>query len=37
MLFRSVKPTLDPLVRANYNDRYSAAVGYLTITGKSGA
>ena len=28
-----VKPVLDPLVRANYNDRYSAAVGYLTITG----
>lgn len=28
-----VKPTLDPLVRANYNDRFSAAVGYLTITG----
>ncbi|HWT20364.1 MAG TPA: alkaline phosphatase PhoX, partial [Variovorax sp.] len=25
-----VQPTLDPLVRANYNDRYSAAVGYLT-------
>lgn len=25
-----VKPTLDPLVRANYNDRYSSAVGYLT-------
>ncbi|HJV61984.1 MAG TPA: alkaline phosphatase PhoX [Albitalea sp.] len=25
-----VEPTLDPLVRANYNDRYSAAVGYLT-------
>ncbi len=29
-----VKPTLDPLVRANYNDRYSAAVGYLTIAGR---
>lgn len=26
-----VKPTLDPLVRANYNDRNSAAVGYLTL------
>ena len=26
-----VKPTLDPLVRANYNNRYSAAVGYLTL------
>ncbi|MGE0311766.1 MAG: PhoX family phosphatase [Lautropia sp.] len=25
-----VKPTLDPLVRANYRDRYGAAVGYLT-------
>lgn len=29
-----VKPTLDPLVRANYRDRYGAAVGYLTA--KSG-
>jgi len=28
-----VKPTLDPLVRANYNDRFGAAVGYLTATG----
>jgi hypothetical protein len=28
-----VKPTLDPLVRANYNDRYSSAVGYVTIEG----
>ena len=26
-----VKPVLDPLVRANYNDRFSAAVGYLTM------
>jgi len=25
-----VQATLDPLVRKNYNDRYSAAVGYLT-------
>jgi hypothetical protein len=25
-----VQPTLDPLVRANYNNRYGAAVGYLT-------
>jgi len=25
-----VKPVLDPLVRANYNDRFGAAVGYLT-------
>lgn len=31
-----VKPTLDPLVRANYNDRFSAAVGYLTIEGLAG-
>lgn len=29
-----VKPTLDPLVRANYSDRFSAAVGYLTLTSK---
>ncbi|WP_022978744.1 PhoX family phosphatase [Ideonella sp. B508-1] len=27
-----VKPTLDPLVRANYDDRFGAAVGYLTAT-----
>ena len=27
-----VKPTLDPLIRANYKDRYGAAVGYLTAT-----
>ena len=26
----TVKPTLDPLVRANYKDRFGAAVGYLT-------
>jgi hypothetical protein len=25
-----VKPTLDPLVRANYKDKFGAAVGYLT-------
>jgi secreted PhoX family phosphatase len=25
-----VKPTLDPLVRANYEDKFGAAVGYLT-------
>ena len=31
-----VKPILDPLVRANYNDRYSAAVGYVTIEGLTG-
>ncbi|MEK8047250.1 PhoX family protein [Ideonella margarita] len=28
-----VKPTLDPLVRANYADRFASAVGYLTTTG----
>ncbi|MGE4376569.1 MAG: PhoX family phosphatase [Burkholderiaceae bacterium] len=27
-----VKSTLDPLIRANYKDRYGAAVGYLTAT-----
>lgn len=27
-----VKGTLDPIVRKNYNDRFSAAVGYLTAT-----
>jgi hypothetical protein len=29
-----VRPVLDPLVRANYNDRFSAAVGYLAIAGR---
>jgi len=29
-----VKSTLDPLIRANYNNRYSAAVGYLTLAGR---
>ena len=29
-----VKPILDPLIRANYNNRYSAAVGYLTAETK---
>ena len=29
-----VKATLDPLERANYNNRFSAAVGYLAITGR---
>ncbi|MDB5999170.1 MAG: alkaline phosphatase [Rhizobacter sp.] len=29
-LHAKVQATLDPLVRANYKDRYSAAVGYLT-------
>ena len=27
-----VKPTLDPLVRANFKDRFAAYVGYLTAT-----
>lgn len=31
-LHDKVKATLDPLVRQNYNNRYSAAVGYLTTT-----
>jgi secreted PhoX family phosphatase len=30
-----VKPTLDPLVRANYKDRFAAAVGYLTASASS--
>jgi len=29
-----VKPTLDPLVKANYQDRFGAHVGYLTATPK---
>ncbi len=29
-LHGKVEPTLDPLVRANYRDRFGAAVGYLT-------
>ncbi|WP_420225397.1 PhoX family protein [Pigmentiphaga litoralis] len=29
-LHDKVKPTLDPLVRANYKDRFGSAVGYLT-------
>ncbi|HJV53402.1 MAG TPA: alkaline phosphatase PhoX [Noviherbaspirillum sp.] len=29
-LHDKVKDTLDPLVKANYNDRFGAAVGYLT-------
>ncbi|GAA5166629.1 DUF839 domain-containing protein [Viridibacterium curvum] len=29
-IHNTVKATLDPLVRANYKDRYGAAVGYLT-------
>jgi len=30
-LHAKVQATLDPLVRANYKDRYGAAVGYLTL------
>lgn len=33
-LHNVVKTTLDPLIRANYNDRYGAAVGYLTASPK---
>ena len=29
-LHGKVQATLDPLIRANYRDRYGAAVGYLT-------
>jgi len=29
-LHGKVQATLDPLVRANYKDRFGAAVGYLT-------
>jgi hypothetical protein len=29
-LHAKVQATLDPLIRANYKDRYGAAVGYLT-------
>ncbi len=29
-----VEPTLDPLVRANYNDRKGASVGYIMVEGK---
>jgi hypothetical protein len=31
-LHAKVQATLDPLVRANYKDRFGAAVGYLTAT-----
>ena len=31
-LHDKVKTTLDPLIRQNYNNRFSAAVGYLTTT-----
>jgi len=34
-LHNVVKATLDPLVRANYNDRFAAAVGYLTAEASS--
>lgn len=33
-LHDKVKDVLDPLEDANYNDKFSAAVGYLTITGR---
>ena len=29
-----VKPVLDPLEKANYKGRYSAAVGYLALAGR---
>ena len=29
-LHNTVRPTLDPLIKKNYNDRFSAAVGYIT-------
>jgi secreted PhoX family phosphatase len=29
-LHNTVKPTLDPLIKNNYKDRFSAAVGYIT-------
>jgi ABC-type uncharacterized transport system YnjBCD permease subunit len=32
-LHDKIKATLDPLIRANYADRFSAAVGYATATG----
>jgi secreted PhoX family phosphatase len=32
-LHDKVRPILEPLVNANYNGRFSAAVGYLTIAG----
>lgn len=34
-LHNVVKATLDPLVRANYSDRFAAAVGYLTAEASS--
>ncbi|MCJ0765837.1 PhoX family protein [Variovorax terrae] len=33
----TVKATLDPLVRANYKDKFGAAVGYLTVDLKAAA
>ena len=33
-LHNVVRATLDPLIKANYNSRYSAAVGYLTADPK---
>ncbi len=29
-----VAPSVDPLLKANYNDKFSAAVGYLAVTGR---
>jgi secreted PhoX family phosphatase len=34
-LHGKVRDTLDPIVRANYKDRYGAAVGYLTAEATS--
>jgi hypothetical protein len=34
-LHSKVQATLDPLVRANYKDRFGAAVGYLTAEATS--
>ena len=34
-LHAKVQATLDPLVRANYKDRFGAAVGYLTADATS--
>lgn len=31
-LHNTVKPTLDPLIKKNYKDRFGAAVGYITAT-----
>jgi len=34
-LHAKVSTTLDPLIKANYNNKYSSAVGYLTATSKA--